>query len=448
MVVSKLRWICASIAIAIVLGCSGGGTSKGNGTVSGNVADLDGNPVRHAKVYPTKDPNTFTYTNSSGAFTLANVPEGDPTIAAEIVIGGVSFYGENILRVFQGEPSKSMNIVMGRRDRMGRLTGTVSDRFSNHLEGARVFANNGILGSVVAITDKDGKYTMFLHSGYTYSVVAGALGYDSDSDSVRLNAGQALTANYVLSNPTDVGFGPPQNFSAVAWTSPREATQSPKAANTYEAIKRMIDPRRARHSKDRRPLNTIGGNWIEVDLYWDPIQNVSLLGYGIYRGTSATGATKGIEFLRDPLAGFFADADPGLRQDVPYYYEITALNVNYPDTNNSESDFSDRWGVQPLGDMTLRNVTGGTPVTFNWNAASGAEKYTVYLFNQYPDYGVDPIWPVNQTQTNDATTTATTLRYRGPALGRGTYYYIVLGQDRRNGNVANTISRIGSFFVN
>ena len=35
-------------------------------------------------------------------------------------------------------------------------------------------------------------------------------------------------------------------------------------------------------------------------------------------------------------------------------------------------------------------------------AASGAEKYTVYLFDQYPDYGVDPIWPVNQTQTNDA----------------------------------------------
>jgi hypothetical protein len=197
-----------------------------------------------------------------------------------------------------------------------------------------------------------------------------------------------------------------------------------------------------------RPLNSNGGNWVETDLYWDPIQNDSLLGYGIYRGTSANGQTKAIEFLRDPLAGFFADADPGLRQGQPYFYEITALNVNFPDTFNSESDFSDRFGIQPLGDCVLRNPSSGNPVTFNWNATSGAQEYTVYVFDLYPDFGVDPIWPRNDAERPAATTTGTSLNYAGPALGHGTYYYIVLAQDYRNGNDARSISRIGSFAVN
>lgn len=448
--VSRIRWICAGVVLAIVLGCGGGGGNSGTGAISGNVADLNGNPVRNAKVFAINKVDKYTLTNSSGAFLLQNVSEGDPTVAAEVVINGLSFYGQNTLRVFKGEQSKSMQITVGRRDQMGRLKGKVTDRFGDSVEGARVFANNGSLGSVVAVTNRSGDFDMFLHPGYDYSILAGGAGYDSDSDVIRLSISQTRNQNFVLSNPRDVGFAPPANFSAVAWTSPKESTRSPKEAQAYEAIKRAIDPRRARTPRDRRPTpkNTVGGNWIESDLYWDPITNVSLLGYGIYRGTSATGATQAIEFLRDPMAGFFADFDQGLREGVAYFYEITALNVNYPDTFNSESDFSDRWGIMPLGDCTLRNVSAGSPVRFNWNATSGAEKYTVFVFPDYPDYGVDPIWPVNSGQMADATTTGTSLNYGGPLLGTGTYYYVVLAQDYRNGNDARSISRIGSFVVN
>lgn len=448
---NSIRWISAAVGLAIVIGCSGGGGNNGKGSISGNVADLNGSPVRNAKVFPTKDPSTYTFSNSSGAFLLTGIDDGDTKVAAEIIINGVSYYGENTESIFSGEQAKSMNLVIGRRDQMGRFKGKVGDRFGNDIEGARVFANNGSLGSVIAVTDKNGSFEMFLHSGYDYTVQAGALGYDSDSDLIRLSVGETRTQNYLLSNPTDVGFGPPQNFSAIAWTSPRESTRSPRDSNAYEAIKRAIDPRRAKVMGSKRPTNpknSVGGNWIESDLYWDPIENQSLLGYGIYRGTSATGQTKAIEFLRDPLAGFFADADQGLRQGVPYFYEITALNVNYPDTPNSESNFSDRWGIQPLGDCVLKSVTAGNPVRFNWNATSGAEKYTVYVFDLYPDIGVDPIWPVNQAETNAATTTGTSLNYGGPALGGGTYYYIVLAQDTLNGNDARSISKIGSFHVN
>jgi len=449
--VSTFRYVLAGLVLAVIFGCGGGGDkSNGFGAVSGNVADLDGNPVRNAKVFPVKKPTTYTQTNSSGAFVLTGVADGDTTLAAELILNGVSYYGENTLRVYNGEQSKSMVLVMGRRDQMARFKGTVTDRFNDPVEGARIFANNGSLGSVVAVSDKDGDFQMFLHAGYDYTVSAGALGFDADTDVIRLTKGETRTLNFVLSNPSDVGFNPPANFSATAWTSPRETSRSPQLANTYEAIKRAIDPRRTSHRAARRvtPKNTVGGNWIEVDMYWDAIQNDSLLGYGIYRGTSQNGQTKAIEFLRDPLASFFADADSTLREGVNYYYEITALNVNYPDTFNSESDFSDRWGIRPLGDCILKSVTGGSPVRFNWNATSGAEKYTVYVFDRYPNYGISAFWPTNSTEATAATTTGTSLNYAGPALGSGTYYYIVLATDSRNGNDARSISKVGSFIVN
>ncbi len=449
---SALRYVFAGLGLAFVIGCGGGGgggQTNGVGVVSGNVADLDGNPVRNAKVFPVKKPTRFTLSNSSGAFTLSGVEDEDTTIAAEVVVGGVSYYGENTIRVFANEQSKSLNLIIGRRDRMARFKGTIVDRFSDPIEGARVFANNGSLGSVVAVSDKDGEFQMFLHANYDYTVSAGALGFDSDTDVIRLNVAEIRNLNFVLSNPSDVGFNPPANFTATAWTSPRETTRSPQLANSYEAIKRAIDPRRARNAS-RKPLpkNTTGGNWIEVDSYWDPVQHDSLLGYGIYRGTSQTGPTKAIEFLRDPLAAFFADADSTLREGANYYYEITALNVNYPDTFNSESDFSDRFGVRPLGDCILRSVTAGSPVRFNWNATSGAEKYTVYVFDAYPNYGINAFWPTNAGEIAAATTTGTSLNYAGPALGNGTYYYIVLAIDTRNNNDARSISKIGSFVVN
>lgn len=447
--VSRLRVLCWLVGLTVIFGCAGGGGTRGLGAVSGNVVDLDGNPVRNAKVFALKKAANYTLSNSSGAFTLAKVEDGDQTIVAEIILNGTSYYGQTMTRIFSNEATKSLVLTVGRRADMARFKGVVADRFGDPVQGARVFANHSTMGSVMGITDREGKYEVFLHPGVDYVVSAGGLGFNSDTGTVRLNRAESRTYNFFLSNPSNIAFPPPANFSATAWTSPREVTRSPQDAQTYEAIKRAIDPRRQRRPQ-RTPLprDTNGGNWIEVDLYWDQVVNDNLLGYGIYRGTSATGPTKAIEFLRDPLAAFFADADASLREGIAYYYEITALNTRYPDTQNSESDFSDRWGVRPLGDCTLRSVTSGSPVRFNWNATNGAEKYTVYVFDRYPNYGVSPFWPANEAQIPSATTTGTSLSYAGPAIGPGTYYYVVLAQDTRNGNDARSISRIGSFVVN
>ncbi len=448
---NTVKWISGLVALAVVLACSGGDSSRGNGTVAGNVTDLSGEAVRGALIFANNDRSAVTETNSTGAFLLTKVKEGNSRISAEIRINGVLYYGENVIAVFANEASKSCNIVMSRSDQQASLTGVVRNRFGDPVEGARVFANSGELSSLMAVTDRDGRYTIrAIHPGRAYSIQASALGYDSDLDSATFNVREARRQDYVLSNPRDIGFNPPNDLGAVAWTSPREVTRSPKVAQTHEAIKQMLDPRRAaRAAKTRKPLVTALGNWIEVDLYWTPIENASLLGYGIYRGRDAQGTTQGIEFLRDPLAGFFADQDPTLREGLAYFYEITCLNVRYPETNNSESGFSNRFGVRPIGDLTLRNPTnvGGT-VRFNWNVASGAEKYTVYVYDRMPDFGVSPMWPQSQSELNDATTTGTSLTYSGPALGNGTYYYLVVAADTRDGNDALSVSPVSSFTRN
>ncbi len=441
------------VAVLIIIGCGGGGTGSSNGNgigvVSGIVTDTNGDVVRAAKVYAGGDKAHFTLSNSSGAFVLTGVKEGDQTMMAEITKNGILYYGENVIKVFGNEQSKSSNVTVGRHDQLARLTGVVTDRFGNNIAGARVFANSSSLGSMVAITNDDGKFFLnALHPGVQYTIYASGLGFDSDQDIFTPTVSERRSQDYILSNGRNVAFPAPQNLSATAWTSPYESSRSPLNGRAYEAIKQMIDhKRRARMSASKRPLNANGGSPIEVDLYWDTMPNQSLLGFGIYRGRDATGPTSSVEFLRDPLAGFFADQDASLRQGLAYFYEITALNVLYPDTNDSESNFSNRFGVKPLGDFGAVTAVG-RPTRFSWNAVSGAEKYTVYLFDRYPDLGETAFWPVTDPEIASATTTNTSLTYAGPALGPGTYFYIVLAFDTRNGNDAKSISRIGQFTLN
>jgi len=66
----------------------------------------------------------------------------------------------------------------------------------------------------------------------------------------------------------------------------------------------------------------------------------------------------------------------------------------------------------------------------------------VYLFDEYPGIGVDPIWdnsasPVGGTQ----------LTYTGPNLQSGRrYYYVILGL--ANGQTSRTITTVEEFVAN
>jgi hypothetical protein len=165
-----------------------------------------------------------------------------------------------------------------------------------------------------------------------------------------------------------------------------------------------------------------------------------LLGYGVYRALSVGGNSVPIDFLRDPETYFFADLADELQENSNYYYEMTSLNVNYPDTGNSESNFSNRVLARTLDDLFLGNLTPG-PLTFRWDGGSGATEYYVYLFGELPTFGSVEVY------VNAAPIVGTSHVYPGPALQSGRrYYYMVLGL--ANGGESRTISELGDFVAN
>jgi len=435
--VARITFLLA--AIVALLGASGcTNTGLFLTQLAGIVTDANGDPVRNAQV--TAGSRT-TQTNSGGAYVIDRLPEGTHVVRASITSQGVTFSGRQVVSVFRGERSKSANITVVRTDQQARMYGTVRDRFGSRIAGARVFAYAGTLSSNVSITNSNGDYDLReLMSGVTYEVSASARTYDNDNSVVLLSAGEARQFDFVLNDESNSSLPAPTNLFAVAWTTPYEVTRTPETDRAYEAIKDYLKPERGRRMASGRL--TPGGYHVEADLFWDPVSSTTLenlLGYGIYRATTALGASVAVDFLRDPYATFFADIDDNLREGRTYYYEITALNTSYPDTQNSESGFSNRYGVETLGELALLQPTL-SPLTFRWLAAVGTTEYAVYLFDSYPGIAVTPVW-------SSFATSGTSMQYDGSQLQAGKrYYYLVVGS--ANGGESLTLSRIGDFVAN
>lgn len=434
-------FVVLAVFAGISAGCGGSLSTGSRGEVSGLVTDVQGVPVSGARVFSG---DRQTTTNSAGSYVLTGVPIGIRTIQAEFRDGALRFTGRNVVRVFEADRSKSTNITLVRDTQQAVIRGTVRTSSGLRVQGARVAANFGTFSSSMALTDANGDYEIrALAAGIEYELIASAAGFNSDIGSVVLSPRENRRVDFTLRSPTDPLIPAPANLTAVAWTSPKEVTRSHQDQLAFEGIKREFDPRRAEARASSR--STILGNFIEVNLYWDrpPVQfDDNLLGYGIYRATTSTGLSAAVDFLRDPIATFYQDLDSRLREDRNYYYEITALNTRFLDnTGNSESDFSNRYGVRTLGDLTLRTPLQG-PLTFRWNPAIGATEYIVYLYDRYPGIGVTSIWSNAATRTSN-----TQLVYSGPSLIPGrTYYYVVLGV--ANGDDSRTISPIDSFVAN
>lgn len=446
---NALKWILGVLAIAALVGCGGGGTTV-PGQVAGAIVDLDGNPVRDAVVTITDD-NQSTLSNSAGAYLFADVREGVWQVKAQVSVNGVVYSGQTAAAVFSGERSKSNNVALVRLADQATVFGVVRDRFGNVLQGAHVFAylvnSSGFtLSSVMDITNGEGEYELkSLAGGYEYIINGSARGYSNDRDSVVLTPGESRRFDITLGDASDPLFPAPTSLSAVAWTSPAIAGrggQNPGNALKDLIAQRLGDARRGKVQPTRTAGRSANGNHIEVDLYWDyPVSNMQyILGYGVYRATTQGGLSSAIDFLRDPETVFFQDLDDNLLENRNYYYEITALNVRYPDTSNSESDFSNRYGVQTLGDMVVNSPTF-SPLTFHWQSATAATGYYVYVFEDYPDFGVSEIWSTPSPVAGNS------VNYGGPSLISGRrYYYVVLGV--ANGNDSRTMSPVESFIAN
>lgn len=434
---TKTSWIVGGAALLTILSCGGGGASSGTGQVSGIITDANGDPVRGALVFYG---SRSTYSNSAGSYVLDNVSAGDILVRAEIEQDGIDFSGQNVARIFRDERTKSLNIAVVRTSLQARIHGTVRDRFGNRVGGARVYAEGNALTGNMAITNSNGDYSMGgLMAGVTYELTATARQYDSDFESVNLSAGQDREMDFTLGDGSNPFMPEPEDLFAIAWTTPSEISRDAELRAGLNAIKDMVEPRRRTQSS----RTTINGNNVEVNLFWDTYNDnlESLLGFGIYRATTSNGASAAIDFVREPGANFFQDLDDVLRENEVYYYEITALNTQYPDTFDSESDFSNRYGVETLGDLILLNEIL-SPLTFRWQGGSGASSYAVYLFEDYPGIGVNSIW---STESNP--TSGNSQVYNGPALVSGRrYYYVVLGS--ANGGDSRTLSFIADFVAN
>ena len=85
-------------------------------------------------------------------------------------------------------------------------------------------------------------------------------------------------------------------------------------------------------------------------------------------------------------------------------------------------------------------MTASNLPTFNWQPAIGATSYALFLFDQYPDIGVQDIW-----DNANHHSVGTSFTYNGPALTGGkTYYFILVGFDSAGDQ---SLSSVGQFAV-
>ncbi len=425
----------------LMAGCGGGGSSP-IGDITGFVEDVSGNPVRNAHVFVDGGPDTFS--NSAGSYRLAAASGDVRIIRATASQDGVNYSGQNTVQIFDGETSKSTNITVAAASQQASLIGTVQDRLGNLVEGAHVFvaaATSGgaitVFSSTMALTDSNGNFRIdHLLGGQNYSVVASAVGFNSDTETENVPVGQTGSLLMTLKNPTDPLLSPPASVEGIAWTTPFEATTRAASQRAgLEAVKQMIDPRRRLWRKSR---DTSTGNFVEIDLDWTAMSDPSLIGFNIYRGSGNVGTSSLVntDFYRDPQATLYEDLDPNFQENQTYTYAMTALNTNIlSHTSNSESNFSNLVVVTTLPDMNINPVSFG-PLAFNWQLVSGATSYEVFVFDRYPSVGISSIW--------NATTSGNQLAYGGPSLTTGhTYYFVVLGL--ANSGTSKTLSPIGSF---
>ncbi|MBL8059233.1 MAG: carboxypeptidase regulatory-like domain-containing protein [Chthonomonas sp.] len=420
----------------LIAGC--GSVVYENSTLSGRVADEDGQPVRDADVW-TSDASTRSSVN--GSYTLRGSRAGDINVFAETVQDGVTYRGRNMVRAVAEEAQYSCNIVVFPVNRLAEIRGTVRNDFGDPIVGARVFAySDGYLTSASTVTDSDGRYSLdYLGGSVPYTVQAGAPGFSNDTGTVTLANGEERTVNFVL---LDAGFPAlPQvtGLSATTWVSPRFGNRGgPNPAGAYENIKRRWNPKRPTTTGRTSTFD----NPIEVELNWDRLIGDDFYGYGIYRGMSS-GSITDYDFYREPLSGTYIDTDTNLLPSSTYRYQVSALGTRFPDDPDSEGPRSAIAQARTLDDLTADAFTVGSNLEFSWDNLSGATSFVVYVFSDFPSVDLNSIWNNESSPVGGTGYSYNRIANLGGFVSGRTYYYIVLGL--ANSNASRTLSPVQSF---
>lgn len=424
-------WLALTLGI---IGC--GGTSSGTrtSTATGTVLDINNQPVRDAIV---KSKFGTVRTSTTGAFIMPKQGDGAVEYTAEATRNGVRYRGRTTAFNYKNEKTQSINIIVGQEDELGTVQGQVQDRFGRALQDASVYAYNGAGSSIRTFTDENGNYSFpELVGGANYVVLAGGQGYKSDSATFQLGLGANKNINFVLDEPGNPNLQPPTGVSVTSWVSTSDATRGAENRNADIRIKKLIDPK-YQPTELKANGRATNSTLVEVDLLWNEQRFDDLLGYGIYRGAGSNGAVSGLDLLPEPLAAYYVDLSASPRST--YSYAISTLSNLFPDNpDETESSLSDRVVIKTLDKLTIQPPTT-KPLTFHWQAGSGATSYVAFVFDEFPSVDTTPIWDNSANRTS-----ATSVVYGGPSLQSGqTYYCLVVGF--ANNDDSRTISQIISF---
>lgn len=423
------------VALALV-GCGGSSVSK-TSTVTGTVYDANLDPVIGASI--TTGSGSSATTSTSGAYILANQPEGYIRINADLSKNGVAYHGSTVVYNSQGTQSTSVGIMMARQADLGSVGGVVTDRNGNPVENAVVLAYSNQGGtSQRAVTDKDGEYRLYdLVSGVNYTLSAVGQTFRSDSVTRIIAPGESGTENFSLGNAGFPTLVAPTNLSAVTYVSHRDPTAKSTQGSALAWVQHRFDKKPVTHAGQSKSTRAVGDLNIETQLDWVYSVTSETQGYGIYRSPGNVANPTGYDFFYDPVASTFFDNDNGLQPLSTYTYAVTSTSAHYPDDpTNTQSALSNTVVARTLDRLNVGTYNRGT---FTWSGGSGATSYIVYVFDEFPSIERS-IFASNET----ARVSGTSWVYNGPALVSGhTYYWFVLGL--ANGDSSRTISQVASF---
>ncbi len=448
-----------------------GTTGTGNGTIVplnadiiGKVTDVQGNGIPGVTIIPDSG-GTAAVSLGQGGYRLNNL-SGNAVhrITASVQQGGTQYTGSTEVLTQSGFLVSNANIVLSPATRQASVSGTVLNTSGGPLPGVQVSlalpsgsaASAGNFSSLIAFTDANGAYTIpnipsDAPSGGPVTITASIpKGQNQTATLGAFQPGGIYNQNFTLAASTGQALAVPAILSVTTATEPTDS-QSGRAiqahaagspAAVYDQIRRRLSPAYARtagrtaSAGKRRVAHAVSADYaIETDLAFDPPASGSILGYNIYR-TEGTTATTGIlpteslqvyDQLLDPLANYYTDVTFSTNTSTTaagsqYNFALSALN-----TDSQETPLSAILSITPLGPLTLTKPTQGQTFTLSatltWGAASGAQRYVVLVYDQYPTVSTSPVY-TSPTPLAAGTTTATVT---GLPTGHD-YYAVVVGE--------------------
>ena len=454
-------------------GTTGTGTT-GTSQIVGKVTDTAGKGIPGVSIAVDTGGQIAT-TISTGGYRLDNLSAAVHKVSAFVSLSGVQYSGSTQVATTAGNLNSNANILLSPTNQQATVQGYVRDSSGNPVAGASVYAavpnaasgsSAGNYSSLVAFTDSTGFYSIpnipaSLPSG-SLSVTASSPTTANGSATISqagITPGSVSTQNFTLAPSANTAADTPVIVGINSFTQPTDglvgaalqARLASGAESPYEGLRRRLSPSYAalasgKHAAVSKKLasRAAGGAYaVEIDLGFTPpaATDTDLLGYNVYRTTGSVTTNPPIEAISgasadyydsliDPLANYYTDLTASsdalsapYAAGTQYNFALSALASST--TNASiETPLSAAYSITPLSALTLTAPTAGqtvtSPITLTWTPVTGATKYYVFIYTQYPSINVQPI---NSTQTPlPAGTTAATVTLGGT----GTYYAVVV----------------------